>query len=47
MQRFTANAAHEIQTPLTVLRGHLEVSLRRDRTPEICSSLKADEFGMG
>lgn len=34
MQRFTSNAAHELQTPLTILRGHLEVSLRRDRDPE-------------
>ncbi len=34
MQRFTANAAHELQTPLTVLRGHIEVALRRDRAPE-------------
>ncbi len=34
MQRFTANAAHELQTPLTVLRGHVEVALRRERTPE-------------
>ncbi len=32
MQRFTANAAHELQTPLTVLRGHVEVALRRPRS---------------
>lgn len=34
MKRFTANAAHELQTPLTVLRGHVEVALRRDREPD-------------
>ncbi|MEZ4699286.1 MAG: HAMP domain-containing sensor histidine kinase [Rhodothermales bacterium] len=34
MRRFTSNAAHELQTPLTVLRGHVEISLRRPRTPE-------------
>lgn len=34
MQRFTANAAHELQTPLTVLRGHVEVALRRPRPAE-------------
>jgi signal transduction histidine kinase len=32
MKRFTANAAHELQTPLTVLRGHVEVALRRPRS---------------
>ena len=35
MYRFSANAAHELQTPLTVLRGHVEVALRRPRTPEV------------
>lgn len=34
MQRFTADASHELQTPLTVLRGHVDVALRRERTPE-------------
>ena len=34
VRRFTADAAHELQTPLTVLLGHIEVALRRERTPE-------------
>jgi signal transduction histidine kinase len=34
VRRFTADAAHELQTPLTVLMGHVEVALRRERSPE-------------
>jgi len=33
MKRFTSNAAHELQTPLTVLRGHVDIALRRPREP--------------
>ena len=34
LRAFTSNAAHELQTPLTVLRGHVEIALRRERSPE-------------
>jgi two-component system OmpR family sensor kinase len=33
-KRFAADASHELRTPLTVLRGELEVALRRDRSAE-------------
>ncbi len=33
-KRFAADASHELRTPLTVLRGEIEVALRRDRTVE-------------
>jgi len=33
-RRFTANAAHELLTPLATLRSEAEVALRRERTPE-------------
>jgi len=33
-QRFTADASHELRIPLTVLKGDIEVTLRRKRSPE-------------
>ena len=33
IQEFSAHVAHELKTPLTVIRGEAEVALRKDREP--------------
>ncbi|HWQ31430.1 MAG TPA: ATP-binding protein [Blastocatellia bacterium] len=33
-RQFTSDASHELRTPLAVMRGELEITLRRERTPE-------------
>ncbi len=34
IRKFTSDASHELKTPLTVLRGQIELGLQQERTPE-------------
>lgn len=33
LRRFSGDAAHELNTPLTVLKGEIEIALRKERSP--------------
>jgi heavy metal sensor kinase len=51
IRQFSGDVAHELKTPLTALKGELEVALRKERSPEeyreILTSLLEDTNNLG
>ncbi|HEV7734260.1 MAG TPA: HAMP domain-containing sensor histidine kinase [Candidatus Binatia bacterium] len=45
LQRFTADAAHELRTPIAALRAHIEVTLARATTPGALHDGLVDSLG--
>jgi heavy metal sensor kinase len=44
-KRFSSNVSHEIRSPLTSLRGSIEVALRKKRTPEEYEDILRNNLG--
>jgi heavy metal sensor kinase len=44
-KRFTADASHELRLPLTILKGEIEVALRRPRTEEEYQQILRQQLG--
>jgi heavy metal sensor kinase len=48
MRRFTADASHELRTPITVLMGEIELALRRPRdAPQLTATLEGSLEELG